>query len=388
MARRVRESEDSSPILAEIEGVICLAMGAVLALSFVSYAPDKPEINKVGPVGHWLAGILVQGFGYAAYLLPGSPRGRGDALSSSGASFPAHLFGSSARWRCSWKPRSCSGCTGPTPGPRRRAAGSADSSRRFCAKRSASGGRPSFSSRWHCSYGSCSRELRFPRWLRGWFPCRWQRSTGWQSRSATGSDSASSAQPACVRAGPSSARARAGGPTRTKKTTNPKSCSANEVQVTPKRAEAIVEITGRQETRPARKGKKGEEEKEQEEFLFDVDCDDYRLPPVRLLGKHDDRTEYADEKALVAQSKILEQKLATFGVGGPRDGGPAGPGHHDLRVRARSRHQGEPRRQSLRRPHDGAARARRAHRRADSGQELSSASRSPTATARSSVCAT
>jgi S-DNA-T family DNA segregation ATPase FtsK/SpoIIIE len=90
----------------------------------------------------------------------------------------------------------------------------------------------------------------------------------------------------------------------------------NEVQVEPKRAEAIVEITTRLDPKPARRSRKAEEEKEQEEFIFEVDCDDYRLPPVRLLGKHDDSADYADEKALVAQSKVLEQKLATFGVTG------------------------------------------------------------------------
>jgi len=54
----------------------------------------------------------------------------------------------------------------------------------------------------------------------------------------------------------------------------------------------------------------------QEEFVFSVDGSDFRLPPTTLLGKHDDRGDYVDEPKLVQDSKILEQKLATFGVGG------------------------------------------------------------------------
>lgn len=55
---------------------------------------------------------------------------------------------------------------------------------------------------------------------------------------------------------------------------------------------------------------------EQEEFVFDMGPSNYRLPSPGLLGAHDEPSESADEKALIAQSKILEQKLATFGVNG------------------------------------------------------------------------
>ena len=68
--------------------------------------------------------------------------------------------------------------------------------------------------------------------------------------------------------------------------------------------------------RPEREKKKSKSEIDQEEFSFALECDDYQLPPIRLLGKSDDPTEYVDEKTLVAQSKVLEQKLATFGVAG------------------------------------------------------------------------
>ncbi len=65
---------------------------------------------------------------------------------------------------------------------------------------------------------------------------------------------------------------------------------------------------------PLRKDKKAEPE--QEEFIFDVDDTNFRLPPTKLLGEHDNRSEYVDEKLLVDSSAILEQKLSTFGVNG------------------------------------------------------------------------
>ena len=47
-----------------------MAVGAVLALSFISYVPETPADNHIGPLGYWLANVLIQGFGYAAYLFP------------------------------------------------------------------------------------------------------------------------------------------------------------------------------------------------------------------------------------------------------------------------------------------------------------------------------
>jgi hypothetical protein len=42
MAGRRAQQRDATPIISEVEGVVCLAFGAVLALSFASYVPDKP----------------------------------------------------------------------------------------------------------------------------------------------------------------------------------------------------------------------------------------------------------------------------------------------------------------------------------------------------------
>lgn len=87
-----------------------------------------------------------------------------------------------------------------------------------------------------------------------------------------------------------------------------------EIEVEAQHVGPIVQITSRPEDRKSRKSRK--DEVEQEEFLFDIDDSDYRLPPVRLLGKSDERQEFGNEKQLISQSKILEQKLATFSVSG------------------------------------------------------------------------
>jgi len=76
----------------------------------------------------------------------------------------------------------------------------------------------------------------------------------------------------------------------------------------------IVQIS-RPERTAASANKNGSATAEQEEFSFALDHD-YKLPPARLLGKSDDTTDYTDEKTLIAQSKVLEQKLATFNIAG------------------------------------------------------------------------
>jgi S-DNA-T family DNA segregation ATPase FtsK/SpoIIIE len=317
MARRVRESEDRSLILAEVEGVMCLALGAVLALSFVSYAPDKPEINKVGPVGHWLAGVLVQGFGYAAYSFPLL------LVAGSVAFFirrelpraPVRLIGAVAMLL---ETAVVLGLYSPNARPTQ-AGGWI-------------GGFLATVLRETLGIGGSSVVLIAVALL------VWLMLTGTPlsemvarmvAVSLAGLHRAAVSISDGVRLGIERATGmRARRPvvgTRPRRLVDEDDEAEDEapivfgdkdVEVVSTRAEAIVEISRRQEPRTGRKGKKGEEEKEQEEFLFEVDCADYRLPPVRLLGKHDDSTEYADEKSLVAQSKVLEQKLATFGVTG------------------------------------------------------------------------
>jgi S-DNA-T family DNA segregation ATPase FtsK/SpoIIIE len=54
----------------EIEAIFAIAGACYLAISFLSYAPGRPEANTGGPVGNLLAELFVQAFGLAAFLVP------------------------------------------------------------------------------------------------------------------------------------------------------------------------------------------------------------------------------------------------------------------------------------------------------------------------------
>ena len=54
----------------EIEALISIAGACYLAISFLSYSAGRPETNAGGPVGYFLADLVVQAFGLAAFLVP------------------------------------------------------------------------------------------------------------------------------------------------------------------------------------------------------------------------------------------------------------------------------------------------------------------------------
>jgi S-DNA-T family DNA segregation ATPase FtsK/SpoIIIE len=54
----------------EIEAIFAIAGACYLAISFFSYAPGRVGANAGGPVGHVLADLFVQAFGLAAFLVP------------------------------------------------------------------------------------------------------------------------------------------------------------------------------------------------------------------------------------------------------------------------------------------------------------------------------
>ena len=54
----------------EIEAIFAIAGACYLAISFFSYAPGRAGANAGGPVGHVLADLFVQAFGLAAFLVP------------------------------------------------------------------------------------------------------------------------------------------------------------------------------------------------------------------------------------------------------------------------------------------------------------------------------
>jgi S-DNA-T family DNA segregation ATPase FtsK/SpoIIIE len=56
----------------EVEAIFAIAGACYLALSFLSFNPALPTKNVGGPVGHLLSDLFVQAFGLAAFLIPAS----------------------------------------------------------------------------------------------------------------------------------------------------------------------------------------------------------------------------------------------------------------------------------------------------------------------------
>ena len=54
----------------EIEAIFAIAGACYLAISFFTYVPGRPGGNAGGPVGYGLADLFVQAFGLAAFLVP------------------------------------------------------------------------------------------------------------------------------------------------------------------------------------------------------------------------------------------------------------------------------------------------------------------------------
>jgi S-DNA-T family DNA segregation ATPase FtsK/SpoIIIE len=57
-------------LLREVEGIFGGVLSIFLLACFVSYAPDGPRGNLCGPVGHAAADLLIPALGLAAYLIP------------------------------------------------------------------------------------------------------------------------------------------------------------------------------------------------------------------------------------------------------------------------------------------------------------------------------
>ncbi len=73
-ARVARESGEkgrgSSTLWHEVEAIFAIAGACYLAVSFLTYVPHHSGANAGGPVGHLLADLFVQAFGLAAFLVP------------------------------------------------------------------------------------------------------------------------------------------------------------------------------------------------------------------------------------------------------------------------------------------------------------------------------
>jgi len=60
----------STTLWREVEGIFGIAGACFLAISFLTYGPGRPSVNAGGPVGHLVADLFVQAFGLAAFLIP------------------------------------------------------------------------------------------------------------------------------------------------------------------------------------------------------------------------------------------------------------------------------------------------------------------------------
>ncbi len=71
MARENGEKgRGSSTLWHEVEAIFAIAGACYLAVSFLTYVPGRAGANAGGPVGHLLADLFVQAFGLAAFLVP------------------------------------------------------------------------------------------------------------------------------------------------------------------------------------------------------------------------------------------------------------------------------------------------------------------------------
>lgn len=338
MARTDVETRDPARIVQEVEAVFCLALGLGLLLSFVSYVPGSPGINRVGPTGFAAANLFIQCFGYAAYIFPSL------LLLSSLTLFtnrratlaPVPVVGGFfliiltavvlATYRAHVAPEAAGGWVGGFLSTLLVAAfGDGGSAVVLAAL-----GLLIFMMLTGRAVSDLFAQLvarvklaitdgrGFVESLRASIQARFEAVRALKDRL------------------PSMPRRRE----KVTKTTSVRGMKGE--------GPTVVYGPGDFETLPApelddepvtvtKKGKKlkklepeperitelkpvitamAPKEPEQEEFRFDPGSEDFRLPPVELLGERDDRSDYVDEETLVAQSKILEQKLATFGVNG------------------------------------------------------------------------
>jgi S-DNA-T family DNA segregation ATPase FtsK/SpoIIIE len=318
-------SKDPSRLIQEVEAIVASAVGAFLVVCLLSYVPESPDVNHGGFLGFTIADILTQGFGYGAFVFP-------FALVAAGAS----LF-LSARTRLT--PVRCVGAVfllllvSVTLGVYRphvepEAAGGWVGG--FLATLMLQGlGRGGsvvvlvslFLLDFMMITGHALSELlrRLARAIDEAFESASQsvqdffRSLTYRLKNGLPSlPSLKLPVPALLRRGSAGPEPESLVVRRPPAGRDDDDFDDEEAPVAPaRRSSPIIEVF-----RPKAREKAKSRAAEQAEFSFGGVGSNFRLPPTNLLGKHDDRGDYVDEKALTDSSKILEQKLATFGVGG------------------------------------------------------------------------
>ena len=69
---REKVEQATGTLRREVEALFAIAGACYLGLSFLSYAPGRSTGNVGGPVGHMLSDLFVQAFGLASFLIPAS----------------------------------------------------------------------------------------------------------------------------------------------------------------------------------------------------------------------------------------------------------------------------------------------------------------------------
>jgi len=365
--RSAKSRKTESRLVHEVEAILCSALGAALALSFYSYSPDLPAANQVGVVGYTVAHALVQCFGYASYLFP--------ALLVAGAVglfarqtatvSPVRLVGAVALlfegavvlglYRQGVVPAEAGGWVGGFLSTlARQAFGMVGSSVILAAFGGwifimLTGAAPSrVLARFALLVRSAVLRVgnfmgekieqaasglgEFVRTHRPRMP-RMPRMPRRAVRFASSSRSEEVQEPAAPMVFSMDDEPDLG-----EADTDAIGFGLDEVAVDVAsnghaeleegKARAILEITSSAESvaearRHMREESKGRDK--QEKFNFSVDDNDYSLPPVKLLGDPDDSDVDVDEDTLIALSKVLEQKLSTFGVSGSVTAVRSGP---------------------------------------------------------------
>ncbi len=323
MARSRTVQEHTPRKVQEVEAIVCSAIGAGLLLSFVSYLPESPDINWGGPAGYSVANLLIQCFGFGAYIFPTlliasgavlftNRKAQISAVRAVGGVFLLLLVSVAlGLYRPHVAPQAAGGWVGGfLAAILDQSLGSGGSAvllvtlgllvfmmvtgQTISAVLAAvvTAGRSVLTAAGEMATKAGARMRQLTEELRPRL-ARLGASRGERKRNGR---SGLDGPPVVYGSDDEIAEKSAS-------STGP--------------AKVLVDLSG---IRAAAKKRKGDESAparaEQEEFVFDIDTSDFRLPPVGLIGGHDDRNDYVDERTLVSQSKILEQKLATFGVNG------------------------------------------------------------------------
>jgi len=329
VARSGANSKDPSRLIQEVEAIVASAVGAFLVVCLLSYVPESPGVNHGGQLGFTIANVLTQGFGYGAYVFPFALVGAGASLFLSrgmrltpvrwvGAAFLLILVSVTLGvYRPHVAPEAAGGWVGG-----------------FLSTLMLSGlGRGGsvvvlislFLLDFMMVTGHALSELlrRMARAIDEAFEKASESVKeffgGMMKRVRSGLPNAASLNPVAkvgalgVLGVPSMLRRKSEpAPSEPRIVRTPDDDDDDEPVAPTRRSSPIIEVFRPKAREKAAKARAAE----QAEFKFSGGPGNFSLPPVSLLGKHDDRSIYVDEKALTDSSAILEQKLATFGVGG------------------------------------------------------------------------